>query len=126
MRKRISDSPFLFVNAKGECLTNDFIRSAQRRVNTHIDTATKANHANRKTYASELKASNKVDDTEIQRSLGHKDLKTTMGYYLYPTTRETEAVEKFEAALCPAEKSVIPCNTKLIDFSAHKKGRTPA
>ena len=29
-----------------------------------------------------------------------------MGYYLYPTTREIEAVEKFEAALCPAEKSV--------------------
>ena len=112
MRKRISDSPFLFVNAKGECLTNDFIRSAQRRVNTHIDTATKANHANRKTYASELKASNKVDDTEIQRSLGHKDLKTTMGNYMYPTTREIEAVEKFEAALCPAEKSVILCNTK--------------
>lgn len=121
-----TDSLFLFVNAKGERLTNDSIRSAQRRVNTHIDTATKANHANRKTYASELKASNKVDDTEIQRSLGHKDLKTTMGYYLYPTTREIEAVEKFEAALCPAEKSVIPCNTKVVDFSAHKKGRTPA
>ena len=124
--KANTDSPFLFVNAKGERLTNDSIRSAQRYVNTHIGTPTKGNHAFRKTYASMLKASHKVEDTEIQRSMGHKDLKTTMGNYMYPTTREIEAVGKFEAALCPAIEQGTLGNPKLIDFSAHKKSRTPA
>ena len=77
-------------------------------------------------YSSVLKASNIVDDKEIQRSMGHKDLRTTMNSYMYAMTRDTEAIGKFEAALYPSEKSVIPCNTKLIDFSTHKKGRTPA
>lgn len=118
-----TSSPFLFTNANGERLSNDSIRSAQRRVNNHIGTAAKGNHSLRKTYASILKSSNQFSPETIQAAMGHKDFSTTQTYYCYPLERDTETLNKFESAL---SFSVTECNTKIVSFSERKKSRNPA
>lgn len=122
--ERNAESEYLFLDKKEDIrVTADALRASHVRVNKNIGTARKGTHSLRKTYASKLKASGELDDATVAKLMGHSSIKTTLNSYTFPVNSEEKTCERVQAVF---EKSVTPCNTKILSFSNQKNSGKPA
>ena len=88
-------------------------------------------HKARKTYISTLIDAH-VNINEIRQQVGHSDERITYKNYCFNRRSATETERQIEQALSQPiptaniAKSVIPCNTKIVQFSAIKNDVNPS